>query len=106
MPENENIRISEDFKTSATEFLEAASNMGLEGIIAKKEDSEYHPGERTRDWLKIKANQRHEVVIGGFTRNEEQKKHSALCLLVFMKMASLNTPVKLVPDSMINSRLT
>jgi bifunctional non-homologous end joining protein LigD len=74
LPENETIRMSEDFKTSATEFLEAASNMGLEGIIAKKEDSAYRPGERTRDWLKIKANQRHEVVIGGFTRNEGTKK--------------------------------
>ena len=74
LPDNETIRMSEDFKTSATEFLEAASKMGLEGIIAKKEDSAYRPGERTRDWLKIKANQRHEVVIGGFTRNEGTKK--------------------------------
>ena len=66
--------MSEDFKTSATEFLEVAANMGLEGIIAKKEDSIYHPGERTRDWLKIKANKRHEVVIGGFTKNEGSSK--------------------------------
>ena len=74
LPPEGTIRMSEDFKTSATEFLEAASNMGLEGIIAKKEDSAYAPGERSRDWLKIKANQRHEVVIGGFTKNDGSKK--------------------------------
>jgi bifunctional non-homologous end joining protein LigD len=68
------IRMSEEFQASASEFLEVASGMGLEGIIAKKADSTYHPGERTRDWLKIKANQRHEVVIGGYTNNEGSNK--------------------------------
>ncbi|HUQ65326.1 MAG TPA: DNA ligase D [Flavitalea sp.] len=74
LPPEGTIRMSEDFKTSATEFLEAASSMGLEGIIAKKEESVYHPGDRTRDWLKIKVSQRHEVVIGGYTKNEGSKK--------------------------------
>src|SRR5215469_720116 len=50
--------------TDATEFLEAAANLGMEGIMAKKEDSPYIQGERTRNWLKIKSNKRHEVVIG------------------------------------------
>ena len=68
------IRMSENFQTSSTEFLEVAAQMGLEGIIAKKEDSIYRPGDRTRDWLKIKVNQRHEVVIGGYTQNEGTKK--------------------------------
>lgn len=74
LPSEGIIRMSEDFKTSATEFIEVAANMGLEGIIAKKEDSIYRPGDRTRDWLKIKANKRHEVVIGGFTKNDGSKK--------------------------------
>jgi bifunctional non-homologous end joining protein LigD len=68
------VRISENFETSATEFLEAAGKMGMEGIIAKKTDSEYHPGDRTRDWLKIKVNKRHEVVIGGYTINDGSDK--------------------------------
>ena len=33
------MRFSENFETSAIEFLEAASKMGMEGIIAKREDS-------------------------------------------------------------------
>jgi bifunctional non-homologous end joining protein LigD len=78
------IRMSENFETSASEFLEVAGKMGLEGIIAKKEESTYHPGERTRDWLKIKVHQRHEVVIGGYTRNDGTKKaFSSLLVGVF-----------------------
>lgn len=68
------IRMSESFDTSATEFMQAASGMGLEGIIAKKANSIYYPGERTREWLKIKVNKRHEVVIGGYTVNEGTSK--------------------------------
>jgi bifunctional non-homologous end joining protein LigD len=82
---NENIiRLSENFETSAIEFLETASQMGMEGIIAKKEDSVYIEGDRTREWLKIKSNKRHEVVIGGFTKNEGTgKTFSALLVGVF-----------------------
>jgi len=84
---NENIiRLSENFETSAIDFLAAASKMGMEGIMAKKEDSVYIEGDRTREWLKIKSNKRHEVVIGGFTQNEgSAKKFSALLVGVFDK---------------------
>jgi bifunctional non-homologous end joining protein LigD len=82
---NENIiRLSENFETSATEFLATASKMGMEGIMAKKEESVYVEGDRTRDWLKIKSNKRHEVVIGGFTQNEgSAKTFSSLLVGVF-----------------------
>ncbi|RXK83415.1 DNA ligase D [Filimonas effusa] len=71
MPKDSIIRFSEAFESTATEFLEAATNLGMEGIMAKKADSEYIPGERTSSWIKIKAHKRHEVVIGGYTRNED-----------------------------------
>lgn len=74
LPDDSSIRMSENFETSAAEFLEAAKQLGVEGIIAKKADSEYTIGERTKDWLKIKVNKRHEVVIGGFTNNEGSGK--------------------------------
>jgi len=78
------IRLSESFETSATEFLEATAKMGMEGIMAKKEDSIYIEGERTKEWLKIKSNKRHEVVIGGFTQNEgSAKTFSALLVGAF-----------------------
>jgi len=86
IPAEDNVRLSENFETSATDFLEAAAKMGMEGIIAKKADSNYFPGQRTREWLKIKANKRHEVVIGGFTQNEGSPKlFSSLLVGVFDK---------------------
>ncbi len=80
------IRLSEDFKTTATDFLATAAKMGMEGIMAKKEDSLYREGDRTKDWVKLKANKRHEVVIGGFTRNEgSSKTFSSLLAGVYEK---------------------
>lgn len=84
VPQDSIIRLSNDFDTSGIEFLEMARKMGLEGIMAKKKDSIYHAGLRTKDWLKIKANKRQEVVIGGFTLNEGSRKlFSSLLVGVF-----------------------
>jgi bifunctional non-homologous end joining protein LigD len=47
-------------------FFEAASEMGLEGIIAKSAKSRY-VGRRSPDWLKIKCQRRQEFVVGGYT---------------------------------------
>lgn len=82
--DSDTIFYSNDFETSGIEFLEAARQMDLEGIIAKRCDSPYRAGDRTADWLKIKASKRQEVVIGGYTRNEGTKKpFSALLLGVY-----------------------
>jgi bifunctional non-homologous end joining protein LigD len=92
LPREGPIRESQPFETSATDFLEAAAKMGLEGIIAKKTDSPYHPGDRSRDWLKIKVNKRHEVVIGGFTHNNNSPKaFSSLLVGVFERGKLLYT---------------
>jgi len=74
LPEEGIIRESESFHVSAAALLDAAGKIGLEGIIAKKADSTYQPGERGGNWLKIKVHKRHEVVIGGFTKNEDSPK--------------------------------
>jgi bifunctional non-homologous end joining protein LigD len=68
------IRISEAFGGPGEKFFEVAKHYGLEGIIAKKTDSKYSPGLRSREWLKIKANKRQEMVIGGYTVNEDTVK--------------------------------
>jgi len=86
LPENEHIKFSQGFETSGIDFLEAAKGMGLEGIMAKRKDSVYQIGNRTRNWLKIKANKRQEVVIGGFTRNvDTHKRFSSLLVGVYNK---------------------
>lgn len=74
MPQNDLILLSEHFDTSGVGFLNEAKKLGLEGILAKRKESVYHIHERSADWLKIKANKRQEVVIGGFTKNEGSSK--------------------------------
>jgi bifunctional non-homologous end joining protein LigD len=59
---DDRIRLSTIFNTDGIDFFEAAKKMGLEGIMAKKADSTYTIGARTKDWLKIKADKRQEVV--------------------------------------------
>jgi bifunctional non-homologous end joining protein LigD len=84
IPEDNIIRYSENFEASGIEIFETAGKMGLEGIIAKKSDSTYTPGLRSKEWLKIKANQRQEMVIGGYTINDDTSKlFSSLLLGVY-----------------------
>lgn len=68
------IRFSEGFITDGTDFFAQAQKLDLEGIIAKKTDSLYYPGVRSKEWLKIKTSSRQEVVIGGYTKNEDSRK--------------------------------
>ncbi|HEX2028496.1 MAG TPA: non-homologous end-joining DNA ligase [Nitriliruptorales bacterium] len=49
------------------ELFDEACHQGWEGLIAKRADSRYRVGTRSRDWLKFKCVQRQEFVIGGFT---------------------------------------
>jgi bifunctional non-homologous end joining protein LigD len=66
------IRLSQAFDEGEALF-EAAKEQGLEGIVAKKLDSRYYPGRRTRDWLKVKAHGRQEFVIAGYTKGQGRR---------------------------------
>ena len=55
-------------------FFEAASEMGLEGIVAKRAASRY-VGKRSTDWIKIKCQRRQEFVIGGYTAPRGGGRH-------------------------------
>lgn len=86
LPSNDIIKESEAIPSTSPDLLKAAKKMGLEGIIAKKTNSVYAPGERGREWLKIKAKNQHEVVIGGYTKNDASPKlFSALLVGVYEK---------------------
>ena len=60
------MRISETFDDGEA-LLEAAKQQGLEGVMAKRADSRYFEGRRTRDWLKVKTHGRQEFLIAGYT---------------------------------------
>ena len=85
-PKNKVIRLSEAFQTKALDLLKEVSKLGMEGIMAKKEDSLYATGFRSHEWLKMKSGMRHEVVIGGYTQNEgTSKSFSALLVGVYKR---------------------
>jgi bifunctional non-homologous end joining protein LigD len=60
-----------------------AKRANEEGVMAKLASGRYHSGERTREWLKVKASQEQEVVIVGFTAPRRSRKYfGALVLAV------------------------
>jgi bifunctional non-homologous end joining protein LigD len=53
---------------------QAAMASGFEGVIGKRKDSKYQPGKRTSSWLKIKATNSAEFVIGGYTKGKGSRE--------------------------------
>src|SRR5919106_2061717 len=54
-------------------LLEASRGQGLEGVIAKRLSSAYHPGRRNGDWIKVKNQRRQEVVVCGWMPGEGRR---------------------------------
>ena len=69
---NRVVQLSEAFDDGPA-LYRAAQEQRFEGIMAKKRDSRYFPGKRTRDWLKIKTHGRQEFVIAGYTRGQGRR---------------------------------
>jgi DNA ligase D-like protein (predicted ligase) len=49
-----------------SDIVTAVRSLGLEGVIAKRQDSRYVPGERTSAWRKLKLDRQQEFAIGGY----------------------------------------
>ena len=79
--DDDRVRLSKVFKAKGTDFFEAAKKMGLEGIIAKRRESTYSKNNRSSEWLKLKVSKRQEVVIAGYTKNENTPKAFSSLLL-------------------------
>ena len=61
------IRYSSHVVRDGTAFFDAASAIGVEGMVVKLRRSRYEPGKRTGAWLKIKIRPEQELVVGGWT---------------------------------------
>ena len=72
---NRTIRLSETFDDGEA-LLAAAKQQQLEGVMAKRLDSRYFPGKRTRDWLKIKTHHEQEFVVAGYTKGTGRRASS------------------------------
>ena len=48
---NSGVRLSESLPGTLSQIIQAVKDHGLEGVIAKRLDSEYQPDRRSDDWL-------------------------------------------------------
>jgi bifunctional non-homologous end joining protein LigD len=64
--ESPRIRVADYFETSAQDMLSAIRSQGLEGVVAKRKDSQYEVGKRSGSWAKYRVNSGQELVIGGY----------------------------------------
>ncbi len=67
---SDQIQVSPITEGEGIALFEAAKEQGLEGIMAKRLSSPYVPGDRSKDWLKVKVTFDADVVIVGWTEGE------------------------------------
>lgn len=75
------IRLSESFPNDGYSMLDRARAAGWEGVIAKRMDSPYVFGARSRYWIKLKVEFRQEFVVGGYTEPRNSREHLGALLL-------------------------
>jgi bifunctional non-homologous end joining protein LigD len=75
MPRNSLLSFSRHRREHGTRYFEEAAKAGEEGIMAKRADSAYVSGARSKSWLKIKTGKRQEVVLVGFTAPRRSRKY-------------------------------
>lgn len=66
--ENDRINVSRYIEESGIALFEAAKQQGLEGVVAKRKDSKYYFGKRTKDWIKFKVMETEDCIICGYIK--------------------------------------
>jgi bifunctional non-homologous end joining protein LigD len=97
------IRYSDHVEEHGIDFFHTAVEKNLEGIMAKKNDSNYFIGTRSSNWLKIKKDQKtDEAIIIGFTDPRKSRKYFGSLVLAQYERWRLRYVVMSEPVSMIN----
>jgi bifunctional non-homologous end joining protein LigD len=63
----EPVRHSPVLDAPLADLIAAVRAQGLEGLVAKRLDSRYEPGQRSGAWQKMRVNRGQDFVIGGYT---------------------------------------
>lgn len=66
LEESDIVSIADSFPEKGEDYFQAALKVGIEGVVAKRLDSQYLPGIRSRDWIKIKKSLKLDLVVGGY----------------------------------------
>ncbi len=71
------LQLSESFKDGEG-LYELMVEKGFEGIVAKKKNSEYIQGDRSRFWLKMPTRIRQEFIIGGWAESDKARSFRSI----------------------------
>lgn len=66
--ESERLAVSRVIEERGKALYALAEERNLEGVVAKRRDSLYYPGKRTKDWIKIKYLKDDDFVVCGYIR--------------------------------------
>ena len=90
LKKNSVIRYSDHIEEKGIAFFKEVKKKGLEGIMAKRAESEYVKGVRTREWLKIKNTLSREAIICGYTEGKGSRQYFGALVLGEFKKGKLH----------------
>ncbi len=70
------------FAGTGAEAVRTSKELSLEGVMAKRLDSPYRSGKRSREWVKVKNTFTQEVVIGGWQPGQGNRSDTIGALLL------------------------
>ena len=74
----------QSFEADGHAAYQAAVGLGFEGVIAKRRDGAYLDGQRSQQWLKVKARRSADFVVGGWREGDGGRAGSFGALLLGM----------------------
>ncbi|MBI3782528.1 MAG: DNA ligase D [Deltaproteobacteria bacterium] len=83
LPASGFIQPSQVFADDGVALFESVNELGLEGIVAKRSASTYRCGERSADWVKIKALRTADLAIVGYTLGQGSRSNLGALMLAW-----------------------
>jgi len=83
------VRFTDHVEGDGRRLFEAAGEHGLEGVIAKRADSRYESGRRSKSWLKIKVPRAKPLVVVGWTKGQGSRARLGALMVGWFRGAKL-----------------
>lgn len=76
------VQVPPAFEGDERAAMRSSRELGLEGVVAKKRESTYLPGKRSRAWVKLKHHRSQEVVVAGWQPGKGNRANRVGSLLL------------------------
>jgi len=83
------VRFSDSIQANSARVVREMQKRGLEGLVAKRNDSRYEPGRRSGAWAKFKWSTEQEFVIGGYTEPKGSRTNFGAILVGYYERGKL-----------------